>query len=49
MIVSGGVETALEMAEGVAMRDLDFFDGNLTVWLRRRGGPGIAIAPIDGG
>ena len=31
------------------MRDLDFFDGNLAVWLRWLGNPGIGVAPIGGG
>ncbi len=43
------VHTALEMEDGVVMEDVDLFDGRLVVWLQRRGVPGVAIAPIDGG
>ena len=46
---SRNIQTALEMEEGVVMEDLDLFDGRLVVWLRRRGVPGVAVAPIDGG
>ena len=46
---SGAAETALELEAGVVMQDLDFFHGRLTVWLRRHGKPGVAVAPINGG